>query len=194
VPHYSCILLLAGSPKRACNSFFFSVLKISSFICQTSQARSPKNWSSVRVSYLCTISGASIKLIIFLTPLFFGAGANKTISFSIIILTLLLTAHIHHFWGTFNLYGKTREACDRALTMMCASVFYSVIYFHQSNRSHRCPTHLHDGLWISPCLPFPKDKLHLPAYICTYGYTTIEDQAQSFPPAKSRSVFSLILS
>ena len=122
----------------------------------------------MRVSYLCTISGASIKLIIFLTPLFFGAGANKTISFSIIILTPLLTAHIHHFWDTFNRYGKTREAFDRAsLTQMSI--------------------HLHHGLWISLCLPFPTDKFHLPAHIfCNMmGIPQLGTELSHFPQRRA---------
>jgi prenyl protein peptidase len=159
---------MAGSPElcsRACNCFFFSVQAL--FVKHTLQ--DPITEELVFRACVLSVyhlSGASIKRIIFLTPSSFGASANETISFSIIILTPLLTAHIHHFWDMFNRYGKTRDACDdRTLMMMFASVFYSVIYFHQSNRSHRCPIRLHDGLWISLCLPFPTDKFHLPAHI-----------------------------
>ena len=52
--------------------------------------------------------------MIFLSPLWFGAGKN----FACVVLYLcihLRTAHLHHGWDLYNRFGKSRAALKRAL-------------------------------------------------------------------------------
>ncbi|KAI0065973.1 Abi-domain-containing protein [Artomyces pyxidatus] len=59
------------------------------------------------------LAGASNLLMIFLTPISFGA------------------AHLHHGWETYNKFGRTRQALQRAIVMTLFQFTYTTLFgFH----------------------------------------------------------------
>ncbi|KAI9466986.1 hypothetical protein BJY52DRAFT_1111410 [Lactarius psammicola] len=61
------------------------------------------------------LAGASNTSIVFFTPISFGS------------------AHLHHVWETYNLYGRTRQALRRALLLTLFQFTYTTLFgFHSA--------------------------------------------------------------
>ncbi|KAH9062728.1 hypothetical protein EDB87DRAFT_1605600 [Lactarius vividus] len=70
-----------------------------------------------RSCLVCTyrLAGASNAFIVFLSPISFGS------------------AHLHHVWETYNMYGRTRQALRRALLLTIFQFAYTTLFgFHSA--------------------------------------------------------------
>lgn len=66
-----------------------------------------------------TLSDANNASMVFLSPLWFGAGLWRSFPSVFGLYWRPCAAHLHHGWDLYNRFGKTRAALKRAIVTVC---------------------------------------------------------------------------
>ncbi|KAH9965960.1 hypothetical protein BC827DRAFT_1369031 [Russula dissimulans] len=105
------------------------------------------------------LAGASNTFLIFFTPISFGA------------------AHLHHVWETYNRFGRTRAALQRAILIILFQFTYTTLFgFHAA------------FLFLRTSSLFPSIFAH--TFCNMMGFPQLQDELRWFPHRRRQLLFA----